>query len=88
MKVVMKPGINVAPGSSKENKTGSWRNYYPVFDKTICTACSMCELYCPEGIVFGDKEHKFDADLDYCKGCGICAQVCPVHCITMHLEVR
>ena len=23
------------------------------------------------------------ADLDYCKGCGICARECPTHCIEM-----
>ncbi len=84
----LKPGINVKPGSSRENKTGSWRNYYPKFDKAKCIACGMCELYCPEGIIFGDKEHKYDADLDYCKGCGICVEVCPVPCIVMLLEVR
>jgi len=24
-----------------------------------------------------------DADLDYCKGCGICVRECPTHCIEM-----
>lgn len=87
-KVVLRPGIIVQPGSTRENKTGSWRNYYPKFDKDACTACGQCETYCPEFIIYGDKEHKFDADLDYCKGCGICAQVCPKQCIEMVLEVR
>ena len=88
MSKMLKPGINVKPGSSKENKTGSLRNYYPKFDHAKCIACGTCETYCPEGIIFGDKEHKYDADLDYCKGCGICANICPVKCIEMLLEVR
>jgi len=25
-------------------------------------------------------------NMDYCKGCGICAQVCPAHAITMVRE--
>lgn len=27
-----------------------------------------------------------DADLDYCKGCGICVRECPTHCIEMIAE--
>ncbi len=27
-----------------------------------------------------------DADLDYCKGCGICVKECPTHCIEMVTE--
>lgn len=27
-----------------------------------------------------------DADLDYCKGCGICVRECPTHCIEMVTE--
>jgi pyruvate ferredoxin oxidoreductase delta subunit len=32
------------------------------------------------------KRYGFDAD--YCKGCGICAEECPVHDIVMEDEVR
>ncbi|MBT7348114.1 4Fe-4S binding protein, partial [Candidatus Falkowbacteria bacterium] len=27
-------------------------------------------------------------DLDYCKGCGICAEECPVKCIEMKLDEK
>ena len=28
----------------------------------------------------------YEKDLDYCKGCGICAEECPVKCIKMEVE--
>jgi len=31
----------------------------------------------------GKRQH---TDLMHCKGCGICAAICPVHCIDMKLE--
>jgi len=33
-----------------------------------------------------DKGSYFAADLDYCKGCGLCAQICPVDAIMMVVE--
>ncbi len=81
-------GVVAKPGTSRATKTGSWRTYYPVGDPKKCTACGICAMYCPEGIILIDKVKKFSCDLDYCKGCGICAQVCPFKAIEMKLEVR
>ena len=76
------------PGTSRANKTGSWRVFMPVYDKTKCTACGMCAMLCPDGCIHGDKAKKYDPDYDYCKGCGVCAKVCPVKCITMKEEQK
>ena len=83
------------PGSSLKNKTGSWRNFKPVVDKSKCIACGQCSDFCPEGCIHKQEINKsinqknkfyYEADLDYCKGCGLCAQVCPVKCIKMEIE--
>jgi pyruvate ferredoxin oxidoreductase delta subunit len=76
------------PGTSRANKTGSWRTQYPVCDKNKCTACTLCVLYCPEGVIKVDKKNKYEVDLNYCKGCGICAVICPVKALEMKPEKR
>ncbi len=40
-----------------------------------CTACGVCETFCPDLAVCVDKEADFN--YDYCKGCEICAEECP-----------
>ena len=72
------------PGSSRKNKTGSWRTFKPLLDKDKCIDCDNCYLFCPEGCI--NKE--YDIDYDYCKGCGICAEECPTKCIVMVEEVK
>ena len=70
------------PGSSKNNETGSWRTFKPILDKEKCIDCGNCILFCPEGCITKD----YDIDYDYCKGCGICAEECPVKAIKMERE--
>ena len=72
----------VGPGSFNENKTGSWRVFRPEYDKEKCTMCNFCWFYCPEGCI-DRKDGKMSFDMDYCKGCGICANECPVEAIKM-----
>jgi pyruvate ferredoxin oxidoreductase delta subunit len=79
--------LHAAPGSSKVNKTGSWRTLMPVFKHKDCTDCRICVTVCPDACVSG-QDKKYDANMDYCKGCGICAYECPVDDIDMVLEVK
>lgn len=75
------------PGSSKKNKTGSWRiESRPKFLKKNCIACRMCVVICPEGCISGKEKNTFDCDLAFCKGCGNCAYICPKQDIEMVSE--
>ena len=76
------------PGSSTANKTGSWRvEQKPKYLQKDCIACRMCVLACPEGIVTGEGKNTFRCDLVYCKGCGLCAAICPKKDIEMVAEI-
>ena len=75
-------GIVNVPGSTRVNKTGSWRTFKPNLDKEKCVDCDNCIMFCPEGSI--NKDH--DIDYDYCKGCGICEVECPVKAIKMERE--
>ena len=79
-------GVVAKPGGTKVRLTGSWRVQRPQFDSSKCTGCHLCEYSCPDGCVLQLDDKKFDANLDYCKGCGKCAAVCPVHGIEMSVE--
>ena len=87
-------GAVTDPGSTRENLTGGWRTYKPVFITDNCRKCLRCVNYCPEGVVYLNEEDYTYADLDYCKGCGICAAECPGHkktgekAIVMELEEK
>jgi len=80
-----------SPGIGEAGRTGEWRNSFPMIDKEKCTpcrrnkpACFLCWLFCPEAVI--SKTIPVQINLEYCKGCGICAQVCPVQAITMTNE--
>ncbi|KPJ65806.1 MAG: pyruvate ferredoxin oxidoreductase [Syntrophobacter sp. DG_60] len=74
------------PGSARAFKTGDWRTQRPILNKEACIRCGRCWIYCPEAAYSHDEEGYFICDLDYCKGCGTCAQECPTSAITMALE--
>ena len=74
-------------------KTGDWRAKRPVIDLNKCTPCKkqkdtcyLCWLYCPDGTVA--RRIPVEIDLTYCKGCGVCAQVCPTKAISMEVEEK
>lgn len=68
------------PSRGASGKTGVWRVTKPVIDKEKCINCLICWMYCPEGCI-DIREEDVEVDLDYCKGCGICSEECPVDAI-------
>ncbi|MDD5347452.1 MAG: 4Fe-4S dicluster domain-containing protein [Candidatus Omnitrophica bacterium] len=75
------------PGSSRKNKTGSWRmESRPNFLKKNCAGCKLCVSVCPESCITETEKNAFEVDMSYCKGCGLCAVVCPKKDIEMVKE--
>ena len=82
-----------SPGIGEAGRTGEWRTLMPVIDDKKCTVsrlnkptCFLCWLYCPEAVI--TKGIPPLINLEYCKGCGICLQVCPVQAIVMVHEEK
>ena len=73
----------VEAGNAETYLTGGWRAFRPLIDQEKCTNCFMCWLYCPDISILVEGEEVVGVDLEHCKGCGVCAQVCPVSCIEM-----
>ena len=51
-----------------------------------CIRCGLCWLFCPDAAIERTEDGHFQTDVEYCKGCGICARECPVGCISMVTE--
>lgn len=57
------------------------------FSCGLCYMCDNCYMYCPDNAVKKSKTTgKYEFDLDFCKGCGLCAKECPCRYIQMTLE--
>ena len=83
---VQKPVIGEA------GKTGTWSALKPIIDLDKCIpvksgkyTCFNCWIFCPEAVV--SRTIPPEIDFDYCKGCGICMEECPVKAISMR-EVK
>lgn len=82
-----------SPCNGEAGATGDWRSARPVVDQSKCLAvkagrpaCFQCWAFCPEGVI--KKEIGSEIDLTYCKGCGICVEVCPADAISMVPETE
>ena len=71
------------PGNARIYQSGTWRSQRPIYEFKRCIKCGLCYIFCPEACIGQNDEGYFEADLYYCKGCGICAKECPTGVITM-----
>lgn len=66
--------------------TGIWRIERPEVNIEDCVFCGTCQKHCPPNVISvekADENRGVHFDWNYCKGCGICANVCPKKCIQM-----
>ncbi len=65
--------------SSFSASVADWRIEKPVFNKDFCIDCQFCWVYCPDMSIIARDKKMIGIDMDHCKGCGICVEVCPTN---------
>jgi len=71
-------GVNPEAGNAVQYNTGTWRTFKPVWSKEKCIQCYLCWINCPDVSILIKEGKVAGIDYEHCKGCGICAAVCPV----------
>lgn len=61
--------------------------------KTLCIACNLCALACPEGCIQVEREKDPETkkfvlkgyvfDMQRCMFCGLCQEACPTDCLRL-----
>jgi pyruvate ferredoxin oxidoreductase delta subunit len=77
----IKPAGITEPGTASELRTGDWRSKRPIYIPEKCIHCLQCFIYCPDCAINVENGKFKDFNYYHCKGCGICAAVCPVAAI-------
>jgi len=65
--------------SSFSASVADWRIEKPVFNKDFCIDCQFCWIYCPDMSIIARDKKMIGIDMDHCKGCAICVEVCPTN---------
>ena len=68
-------------------------NVHPETDQTLCIACNLCALACPEHLIIVTSERNeetrrkelttFTYDTSRCMFCGLCEDACPVDALEL-----
>lgn len=51
----------------------------------VCNQCDLCLVFCPDAAI-RRTDGRYEVAMDYCKGCGVCAEECPRGAIIMTRE--
>jgi 2-oxoacid:acceptor oxidoreductase delta subunit (pyruvate/2-ketoisovalerate family) len=74
----------VHPADTPQPSTGGWRTgSKPEVELSSCVNCLLCWLYCPDSAVLLDGTTFTGFDYELCKGCEICAEICPTGAVRM-----
>lgn len=76
-KEIPRGALILEAGNAAQYHTGDWRSRRPLWNEGVCTHCLLCWVYCPDSAVEVAEGKMKGINLDYCKGCGICANQCP-----------
>jgi len=79
-------GLILDAGNAQEYHTGDWRTERPVHIMDNCKHCMYCWICCPDTAIIVKDKKMVGVDFDFCKGCGICENVCPFDAIKMVIE--
>jgi len=83
---VTEGGIIVDAGNADLYHTGEWRTEKAIWIEKKCIQCMLCWMFCPDSAYLVADEKVVGIDYNRCKGCGVCAQECPVDAIAMKEE--
>jgi len=70
---------NYNDNNSFSASVADWRLIKPVYNKEYCIDCQFCWVYCPDVSIISRDKKMIGIDMDHCKGCGICVEVCPTN---------
>jgi pyruvate ferredoxin oxidoreductase delta subunit len=72
--------VNRLGGNNLKERNGYASKLYmkPLFAPTTCTQCLICWIFCPENAIILENNSVKEINYSLCKGCGICANECPV----------
>jgi len=70
---------NYSNSNSFTASVADWRIEKPVFNKDYCIDCQFCWIYCPDISIISRDKKMIGIDMDHCKGCGVCVEVCPTN---------
>ena len=65
--------------NSHTANVADWRLIKPVYNKDYCIDCQFCWVYCPDVSIISRDKKMIGVDMDHCKGCGVCVEVCPTN---------